>query len=126
MKPRAQSLPFTLASLILQQQRHVDLALEQRPGDGVPVPHHEPQNFVGFVEAAELAGVGHLAAEDLWIVLARHDRFRPRNEGGEEPVEFLDVHRPAALAPFEEVSEAVEFGVGQRLVLFKRLHRGLR
>jgi predicted oxidoreductase len=36
--------------------------------------------------------------------------------GSEEPVQLLDVHRPAALAAFEEVAEAVEFGVGQGLV----------
>jgi len=32
------------------------------------VPHHEPQDFVRLVEAAELAGVQHLAAEDLPVV----------------------------------------------------------
>jgi hypothetical protein len=41
----------------------------------------------------------------------------PANECGEESVEHLDVHRPAALAAFEEVAEAVKLGVGQRLVL---------
>jgi TolB-like protein len=33
------------------------------------------------------------------------------NSAGEEPVEHLNVHRPAAFAAFEEVAEAVEFGV---------------
>jgi hypothetical protein len=105
------------AILVLQQDRPVDLILVQCCGDGVPVTHHQPQDFVGFVQTAELAGVRHLAAEDLRIVLARHDNLRACDEGGEESVERLDVHRPAALAAFEEVSEAIKLGVGQRLVL---------
>ncbi len=62
------------AILVLQQDRPVDLILVQCCGDGVPVTHHQPQDFVGFVEAGELAGVRHLAAEDLLIVFARHSR----------------------------------------------------
>jgi hypothetical protein len=54
------------------------------------VPHHQSQNFIGFVEAAELACVRHLAAEDLRVVFARHYGFRARDEGGEEPIERLD------------------------------------
>ena len=44
------------AVLVLQQERHIGFALEQRPSDVVPVPHHQSQNFIGFVEAVELAG----------------------------------------------------------------------
>jgi len=62
------------------------------------------------------------AAEDLRVVFARHHGFRSRDEGGEEPVERLDVHRLAAFAIFEEVPEAVKFGVGQRLVLGEGSH----
>lgn len=86
------------------------------------MPHHQSQDFIRIVEAAELASVRHLAAEDLPIVFARHHGLRSRDKGGEKPVERLDVHRSAALAAFEEVSEAVKFGVGQRLVLGERLH----
>jgi hypothetical protein len=32
------------------------------------------------------------------------------------PFQFFDIHRAAALASFEEITEAVEFGVGQRVV----------
>src|ERR1019366_9204289 len=107
---------------VLQQERDVDLTLEQRPGDVVPVPHHQPQNFIGFVEACELAGVRYLAAEDLPVVFARHHGLRSRDEGGEESVELLDVHRLAALATLEEVAEAVKFCVSQWLVLGEGLH----
>src|ERR1019366_1919933 len=51
-----------------------------------------------------------------------HHGLRSRDEGGEEPVERLDVHRPAALAAFEGVAEAVKFGVCQRVVLRKGPH----
>ena len=37
----------------------------------MPVPHHQSQNFVGFFEAAELAGVRHFAAENLTGHLTR-------------------------------------------------------
>jgi hypothetical protein len=47
----------------------------------------------------------------------------PADEGGEEPVERLDIHRPPTLAAFEEVSEAVKLGVGQRVVLGEDSHR---
>jgi hypothetical protein len=57
------------------------------------------------------AGVRHLAAEDLPAVFARHHGLRPGNGRGEEPGELLDVHG-LALAAFEEVCEAVEFGIG--------------
>jgi hypothetical protein len=57
-----------------------------------------------------------LAAEVLRVILSRHHDLRPRDEGCEEPVERLDVYRPAALAALEEVPEAVEFGVGRRIV----------
>ena len=56
-------------------------------------------------------------AEDLWVVFARHHGLRSRDEGGEEPVERLDVHGPAALAAFEEVPEVIKLGVGRRLIL---------
>jgi hypothetical protein len=39
-----------------------------------------------------------------------------------KPVERLDIHRFAALATSKEVSEAVEFGVRQRLVLGEGSH----
>jgi len=42
--------------------------------------------------------------------------------GGEEPVQFFEIHRLVALATLEEVAEAVKFGVGQRFVLGKGLH----
>src|ERR1035437_6692261 len=45
------------AVLVLQQERHVDLTLEQRPGDAVPVPHHQSQDFVCLVEARKFVGV---------------------------------------------------------------------
>jgi hypothetical protein len=48
--------------------------------------------------------------------------LRSGDEGGEESIELFDIHRPAALAAFEEVSEAVEFGIGQRLVLGEDFH----
>jgi len=86
------------------------------------VPHHQSQNFIGFVKAAELAGVRHLPAEHFPIVFAGHHGLWSRDEGGEKPVERLDVHRPAALAAFEEVTEAVEFGVGQGFGLGKGCH----
>ena len=50
------------------------------------------------------------------VVFAGHHGLRPRDQGGEEPVQFLDVHRLAVLTAFEEVSKAVEFGVGERLI----------
>lgn len=84
--------------------------------------HHEPQDFVGFIQTAELARIRHLAAEDLRVVFARHHGLGSRDEGGEESVERLDVHRPAALAALEEVAEAVKLGVGQRLVLGESPH----
>ena len=84
--------------------------------------HHEPQNLVRLVETVELVGVRYLAAEDLRVVLARHHGLRPGDERGEEPVEFFEVHGPAALAAFEEGSEAVKLGVGQRVVLGEGLH----
>jgi hypothetical protein len=52
MNPRAQSLPWAISS-------------SPSSRDCVPVPHHQSQNFIGFVEAAELAGILYLAAEDL-------------------------------------------------------------
>jgi hypothetical protein len=110
------------AILVLQQKGHIDLALEKCSGDGVPVAHHQSQNFVGFVQTAELANIRHLAAENLPVVLTWHHHIRSGDEGGEEPVEFLDVHRPAALASSEEFPEAVEFGIGQRFVLGEGLH----
>ena len=67
------------AVFVLQQERNVDFAVEQRPGDGVPVPHHQPEDFVRLFEAGELAGIRHLAAEDLPVVFARHHGFRPRD-----------------------------------------------
>src|ERR1019366_5733410 len=85
--------------------------------NGVPVPHHQSKNFIGFVEAAKLAGIRHLASEDLAVVFARHHALRSRDKGGEEPIELLDVHCFAALATFEELRETIEFGVGQRLSL---------
>lgn len=39
---------------------------------GVPVPHHQSQNFIGFTEAPELADIRHPANEHLLIVFARH------------------------------------------------------
>jgi hypothetical protein len=42
------------------------------------------------------AGFRHLTAEHFPVVFVRHHRLRSRDEGGEEPVELLDVHRPAA------------------------------
>src|ERR1035437_8373641 len=45
MKPRAPVVAVGNAVLVLQQERHVDLALEQRPGDVVPVAHHQSQNL---------------------------------------------------------------------------------
>ena len=45
-----------------------------------------------------------------------------RSDEGEEPIESLDVHRPAALAAFEEVAEAVKFGVSQRFGLGESFH----
>ncbi len=121
-EPASPVIAVRRAVLVLQQERHIRLALEQRSGDGVPVAHHQSKNFVGFVEADELASVRHLATEDLPIVFARHDGLRSRDEGGEEPVERLNVHRPATLAPLEEVAEAVNLGVGQRLVLGEGSH----
>ena len=59
----------------------------------------------------KLARVRHLAAEGLQVVFARYHGLRPRDQGGEEPVKLLDVHRLPVLATFEEVPEAVEFGV---------------
>ena len=41
----------------------------------------------------------------------------PRDEGGEESVHLLDIHRFPALTVSKEVSEAVKLGIGQRLVL---------
>ena len=87
------------------------------------MPHHQRQDVVGFVEAAELAGVRHLAAEDLSVVFARHHGLRSRDQGGEESIECLDVHRPAALTALEEVSEAIKFRIRQRLVLGEGSHR---
>lgn len=54
---------------------------------------------------------------NLGVVLARHHGFRSCDKGGEESVELLYVHRPAALAIIQEITEAVEFGVGQWGVL---------
>jgi hypothetical protein len=51
------------------------------------------------------------------VVFARHHGLRPCDEGGEESIEFFEVHRFASLAALEEGSEAVKFGVGQRVVL---------
>ena len=59
------------------------------------MPHHQSQDFIRFIEAAELAGVRHLTAEDLRVVFARHHGFRSRYECGEEPVQLLNVHGPA-------------------------------
>ena len=84
--------------------------------------HYQSQNFIGFIEAAELAGVRHLAAENLPVVFARHHDLWSRDESGEKSVELLDVHRPATLATFEEVSEAIKFGVGHRLLLGEGSH----
>jgi DNA mismatch endonuclease Vsr len=56
------------------------------------------------------------------VILARHHGLRSRDEGGEESVELLDVHRPAALAAFEEVPKAVKLGVCQRIVLGESSH----
>ena len=73
------------AILLLQQDRPVDLILVQRPGDGVPVAHHQSKNFVRFVEAGELAGVRHLAAEDLPIVFARYHGLGPAIKAAKNP-----------------------------------------
>jgi len=51
--------------LVLKQERPLDLALEQRPCDGVPLTHRQSQNFVRLVDAAELACLRHPAAKDL-------------------------------------------------------------
>ena len=99
------------AILVFKQQRHVDRTLEQRPGNVIPVPHHEPEDLVCLIDAGEHAGVRYLAAEDFPVVSARHHGLRSRDEGGEEPVEYLDVHRPAAFAVLEEVAEVVKLGV---------------
>jgi hypothetical protein len=58
-----------------------------QPGDGVPVPHDQPQDFVRLIEARKITGVCHLAAEGFLGI-------RSRNKGGEESVELLNVHRP--------------------------------
>ena len=68
-------------------------------------------------DAAKLAGIRHLASEDLAVVFARHHALRSRDKGGEESIELLDVHCLAALATFEEFRETIEFGVGQRLLM---------
>jgi hypothetical protein len=41
---------------------------------------------------------------------ARHHGLRSRNEGGEESVQLLDVHRPASLAVLEEFSDKCSVG----------------
>src|ERR1019366_7313924 len=69
-----------------------------------------------------LASVRHLAAEDLRVVFARHHGFRSRDERGEESVQLLDVHCPAALATLEEVPETVKVGVREPLGLGEHLH----
>src|SRR5450759_2495394 len=86
-EPASPVVAVRQAVFVLQQERHVDLILVQRPGDSVPVPHHQSQNFIGLVEAGELAGVRHLAAEDLRVVLARHDNLRACDQGGEKSPE---------------------------------------
>jgi len=53
------------------------------------------------------------------VVFARHHGLRSCDKRGEESVELFDVHRPAAL---REVPEAVNLGVGQRVVLSEGLH----
>lgn len=90
------------------------------------MPHQQSENFIGFLEAAKLAGIRHLASEDLSVVFARHHGFRSRDQGSEEPIELFNVHRPAALASSEELRETIEFGVGQWLVLGEGFHKHLR
>jgi hypothetical protein len=87
------------------------------------VPDHQSQNFVRLIEASKFGGVRHPATEDLRVAFAGHHGLGTGDECGEESVELLDVHRPAPLAAFEEVREAVEFGVGQRAVLGEGSHR---
>src|SRR5208282_4875774 len=92
----------------------------------VPVPHQEPQDFVGFGKGAERMRLRLLAPEHLRQVLAGHHDIGTGNQGGEKPVKFLDVHGLAALATLEEFPEAVELRVCQRLVLGKDSHRRLQ
>src|SRR5439155_11227996 len=87
-----------------------------------PVPHHELQDIVGLIEAAEFAGIGHLAAEDFRQIFTRHHILGACNERGEKSVEFFDIHRLAAFAGFEKFSKVVEFSVRQGLVLGESLH----
>jgi hypothetical protein len=54
------------------------------------VPHHQPEDFVRFFEAGELAHICHLAAEYFGIVFAWHHGLRPGTT-------------------FEEVPKAIEF-----------------
>src|SRR6266403_328691 len=61
----AEAVDFVLEQVEAMGRYHEPL--RSRPV-GVPVPHHQSQNLVGFVEAGELAGVRHFAAEDLPVI----------------------------------------------------------
>src|SRR5215472_17046696 len=46
------------AVVVLNHERHVNIILGEPPGDSVPVPHYQRQDFVRLFEARELASVG--------------------------------------------------------------------
>src|SRR5579864_8900772 len=50
-----------------------------------------------------------------------HD-LRPSDQGGEEPIEFFEVHRLTAPASLQEAPKALKFSVGQRLGLGEGFH----
>jgi hypothetical protein len=104
------------AVLVLQKKWHVDLSLEQRPAISFQCRIISPK--ISFASSR----LPNSQASDIsppktsgWYSLGI-TRLRSGDEGGEEPVERLDVHGIAALAAFEEVPEAVKFGIRQRLI----------
>ena len=61
--PHAQSLPWATPFSSSNRRRNVDLTLEQRLGDGVPVLHHQSQGLIGLVETVEFARFRHLSTK---------------------------------------------------------------
>ena len=101
------------AEAILKGQRRLLLTMATGTSscDGVPVPHHQAEDGVGVIEGLERARVFHRAAKYVRVILARHHRFGACNEGGEEAIEYFDVHRLAAFTCAKEFAQPIQLGI---------------